>query len=321
MGEDRTSRCAPHLRPMPPPTPRLIALDWGTTSLRARLIDGTGSTLATRSSADGILHVPAGGFPAVLQRVGGDWLAAHRVPVIASGMVGSRQGWVEAPYLPCPAGPAEAAAQLARVPLGGGATLAIVPGLLCRGDDGEADVMRGEETQLWGADLPAGACAVLPGTHSKWAWTGLQGRVETFQTWMTGESFGLLTQHGLLGRLMAPAEGFAADDFDDGVRLGLARPAQLLHTVFAARTAGLTGQRAPQALADFLSGMLIGAEVAGALAQRPVDGVTLIGEGALCLRYARALAQAGVAATNAPDDITARGQWRLARAAGLLETP
>ncbi|HET9822590.1 MAG TPA: 2-dehydro-3-deoxygalactonokinase [Burkholderiaceae bacterium] len=305
---------------MPPAAPRLIALDWGTTSLRARLIDGAGATLSTRSSADGILHVPAGGFPAVLQRVCGDWRAAHGVPLIASGMVGSRQGWAEAPYLPCPAGPTEAAAQLARVPLDGGAWLAIVPGLVCRGDDGQADVMRGEETQLWGADLPAGACAVLPGTHSKWAWTGPQGRIEAFQTWMTGETFGLMTQHGLLGRLMTPGAAFAEADFDDGARLGLARPAQLLHTVFAARTAGLTGERAPAALADFLSGMLIGAEVAGALAQRRVERVTLIGEAALCLRYGRALAQAGVTAETAADDITARGQWRLARAAGLLET-
>jgi 2-dehydro-3-deoxygalactonokinase len=180
--------------------------------------------------------------------------------------------------------------------------------------------MRGEETQLWGADLAPGACAVLPGTHSKWAWIGADGRIARFQTWMTGETFGLMRQHGLLGRLMVDGD-FAATDFDDGVRRGLARPAQLLHSVFAARTAGLTGRRRPEALADFLSGVLIGAEVAGALAQGGVEAVTLIGEPALCERYARALALAGVSTTFAADDVTARGQWRLARAAGLLETP
>jgi hypothetical protein len=87
-----------------------------------------------------------------------------------------------------------------------GATLHIVPGLLCTGPDGQADVMRGEETQLWGADLADGDCCVLPGTHSKWAWTGAGGAVERFQTYMTGELYAVLVQHSILGRLMQPAQ-------------------------------------------------------------------------------------------------------------------
>ena len=117
-------------------------------------------------------------------------------------MVGSRQGWVEAPYVECPAGLSDAAARLVRVTFGDEHRLHIVPGLRCVGDDGQADVMRGEETQLWGADLPAGSCCVLPGTHSKWAWLGEGDRVLGFQTHMTGEVYALLTQHGILGRLM-----------------------------------------------------------------------------------------------------------------------
>ena len=98
--------------------------------------------------------------------------------------------------------PAYIAARLAQVAFGDGHQLHIVPGLCCVGDDGQADVMRGEETQLWGADLPAGSCVVLPGTHSKWAWLGDGERVLGFQTHMTGEVYALLTQHGILGRLM-----------------------------------------------------------------------------------------------------------------------
>ena len=124
-------------------------------------------------------------------------------------MVGSRQGWVEAPYVECPAGLSDAAARLVRVTFGAEHRLHIVPGLRCVGDDGQADVMRGEETQLWGADLPAGSCCVLPGTHSKWAWLGEGDRVLGFQTHMTGEVYALLTQHGILGRLMEFGAPFA----------------------------------------------------------------------------------------------------------------
>ena len=126
-------------------------------------------------------------------------------------MIGSRQGWVEAPYLECPAGPLQAARQLTAMPFGDGHRLHIVPGLRCTGRDGQTDVMRGEETQLWGAALAPGTCCVLPGTHSKWAWLGPDDSVQAFQTWMTGELYALLTQHGILGRLMQFGGAFDAD--------------------------------------------------------------------------------------------------------------
>jgi len=311
--------------------PCLIALDWGTSNLRASLLDSGGAVLDTRSAAAGVMSVPERRFAEALLALCGDWLSAHpHCACIASGMVGSRQGWVEAPYVDCPAGLAEAAAQLVRVAFGDGGrhTLHIVPGLRCVGaDDGQIDVMRGEETQLWGAGLPAGSCCVLPGTHSKWAWIGEAERVLGFQTHMTGELYALLTQHSILGRLMdlsAAAPPSAPAHFDDGVRLGLQQHAHLLHTLFAARTAGLMGQRAAAELPHFLSGLLIGAEVASALDgsggrrdAQATAAVTLLGDGALCDRYARALALAGLAVRQAPLDATARGQWRVATAAGL----
>ena len=299
-------------------SPSLIALDWGTSNLRASLLGGDGAVLDTRSAAAGVMAVPERRFTEALMSLCGDWLAAHpRHACIASGMIGSRQGWVEAPYVECPASLADAAARLVRVVFGDGHTLHVVPGLRCVGSDGQFDVMRGEETQLWGADLPAGSCVVLPGTHSKWAWLGDGDRVVGFQTHMTGEVYALLTQHSILGRLMAFDGDFVPAAFDDGVRLGLQQHAHLLHTLFAARTAGLMGQRAPGELPDFLSGILIGAELASARSGQAAGAVTLLGDGALCDRYARALGLAGVAVQRAARQATTRGQWRVAAAAGL----
>jgi 2-dehydro-3-deoxygalactonokinase len=304
-------------------SPSLIALDWGTSNLRASLLDVDGAVLDTRSAAAGVMTVPERRFAETLLSLCGDWLAAHPgCACIASGMVGSRQGWVEAPYVECPAGLDDAAAKLVRVAFGVGHHLHVVPGLRCVGDDGQADVMRGEETQLWGADLPAGSCVVLPGTHSKWAWLGEGDRVLGFQTHMTGEVYALLTQHGILGRLMALGGAFVPAAFDDGVRLGMQQHAHLLHTLFAARSAGLMGQRAGNELPDFLSGMLIGAEIASArsgsrISSHGAGAVTLLGDGALCDRYARALGLAGIAVQRAAHEATTRGQWRVAVAAGL----
>lgn len=301
----------------------LVALDWGTSNLRASLLDAAGRVVASRHAAAGVMAVADRRFADALTSLCAEWFDAHPgVPVIASGMIGSRQGWVEAPYLNCPAGLREAAAGLARVSFGGAQVLHIVPGLRCTGADGQVDVMRGEETQLWGVDWPAGGACVLPGTHSKWARIDAGGRVRAFQTHMTGEVYAVMTQHSILGRLMAFGGAFASTAFDDGVRLGLQRPAQLLHTMFAARTAGLVGAREAGALPDFLSGMLIGAEIGGARADAPpIEAVTLLGERTLAERYARALALAGIASQPAPDDATTRGQWRVAVAAGLVSGP
>jgi len=298
-------------------TASLIALDWGTSNLRAKLLDAHGRVLDARSTPGGVMAVRDGRFAEALLGLVGDWLQQHGCPLIASGMIGSRQGWREAPYLPCPAGLEQAAASLTRIDLPGGHELSIVPGLRCDGDDGVADVMRGEETQLWGAALPAGSCCVLPGTHAKWAWVGAGGRVDSFQTFMTGELYGLLTQHGILGRLMefghADAQAFAA-----GVRLGLAEHASASHVIFAARTAGLMGTIAPRGLPDHLSGILVGIEIAGATRRGKPQRVTVLGDEALAARYEAALKIAGIASVLAPEDATTQGQWLVARRAGLV---
>lgn len=301
-------------------TPKLLALDWGTSNLRASLMGAGGRLIDRRAAPGGIMAVPERRFEAALRALCGDWLDAHRCAVIASGMIGSRQGWHEAPYLACPATLAQAAGRLATVPLHGGRLLHIVPGLCCVGADGVDDVMRGEETQLWGADLPAGACAVLPGTHAKWVWTGPDGRIDRFQTWLTGELFALWTKHGILSRLMEFGHD-SPPDFERGVRLGLAEHASANHVVFAARTAGLMGRVAPRGLPDYLSGLLIGIEIGAAsrAGQGAAAGpLVLIGDDELCRRYETALAVAGLGSVRAPAEVTTRGQWRVACAAGLV---
>ncbi len=315
-------------------TGALIALDWGTTRLRASLLDAAGRLLESRSSPAGIMSIAEQRFEEALRALCGDWLDGAPCPVVASGMIGSRNGWREAPYVPCPASLHEASGQLTRIDLGGGRSLHIAPGLRCVGADGVDDVMRGEETQVWGARLSAGAGVILPGTHSKWVSIGSEGRIDRFQTWMTGELYGLWTQHGLLGRLMT--FGYRSpDDFAAGVRLGLAEFGNAHHVIFGVRTAGLLGRVAPEGLPDYLSGLLIGIEIGAATqagspfmngdaGRRPGgshEPWLLIGEADLCDRYEAALAIAGWPSARADDHVTLAGQWALARAAGLVEEP
>jgi len=302
----------------------LIAIDWGTTSARAYRLDARGRILHEQSAPLGVQKVEPGKFPQALTALlGGD--PPEGVPMIACGMIGSRQGWIEAPYRDCPADFEGIAAALTPVP---GTRLCIVPGLVCRDADGVPDVMRGEETQIMGAlddeswAQAAPRVVVLPGTHSKWA--RVSGRaIEAFATFMTGELYAVLREHSILGRLAAtgsPGDGTA---LERGVRVSLRESAALPHDLFSARTLALTGALAPEAVADYLSGLLLGAEVAAGrrwLERHAVTGgsVILVGEAALCERYRRALALAGIEATMGPPDAAARGLWRIARHSGMV---
>jgi 2-dehydro-3-deoxygalactonokinase len=241
--------------------------------------------------------------------------------LIACGMIGSRQGWIEAPYRPCPADFDAIAAALTPVP---GTTLSIVPGLICEDDDGIADVMRGEETQILGTLADAGTSTrqvlLLPGTHSKWAIVGAAG-IEAFSTFMTGELYAVLVEHSILGRLSAP--GSDAEAFARGVRHSLRSSAALIHDLFSARTLALTDRLAPSGVGDYLSGLLLGAEIAAArrwLEEMRVAAtrLTLVGAQALADKYRTALAIAGIDADVGAEDAAARGLWRIARHAGML---
>lgn len=313
----------------PPPRAALIGLDWGTSSIRAYLLSATGAVLQQREGDEGILKAAAIGFPAVFDRYVGDWRTLDpRLPVLMCGMVGSRQGWVEVPYLKCPASLADLGAALCTIePAPGIGTLSVVPGL-CMDDGPPAppDVMRGEETQLAGAfDRPdAGGLCVLPGTHSKWARLA-HGRIECFATCMTGELFALLRQHSILGRLMPDEAAHDGAAFAQGLHLALASDANaqgLLHQLFSVRTLGLFGRLAPAALESYLSGLLIGSELASARhgGYLPAPGptqpaVVIVGNHRLASLYHQALSLMGLHSTSARSDAAARGLWRIARAA------
>ena len=230
-----------------------------------------GTVLEERASESGILRVEAGDFAGTLAAAIGDWLAdAPTAPVIASGMIGSRQGWMEVPYATCPAGLPELALGLGRVPGPDGRAVHIVPGALRAASGGEfPDVMRGEETQIMGdlAARPRGAARyVLPGTHSKWAWCE-EGRLVGFATYMTGELYDVLRRHSILGRLMsgdAPDDDAFGQGLDRARRSAGAPPGRLLHDLFSTRTFGLVGTLPGSALASYLSGLLIGGEILAA---------------------------------------------------------
>jgi 2-dehydro-3-deoxygalactonokinase len=297
--------------PQPSHTPDLIVIDWGTTSFRAGLLSGNGTVLERRESDNGILKAASTGFETVLRAEVGGWLGAGRA-IVACGMIGSRQGWREVPYVEG----ATTAVALARgaltFTLADGERVSLLPGV--RMADGIRDVMRGEETQIMGS-LQDGV-AVLPGTHSKWA--EVRGGVITgFASFLTGEFFAALSQHTILGKL---AEGGEHDAFAfaEGVFAGNAASAPT-HDVFAARTRVLSGDMAPSGVSSWLSGFLIGAEIAGAdrVFKAPVnDSIMIIGNAGLTKHYQDALHQLGRATSAGPADAAFAGLHRIARMMG-----
>ena len=301
----------------------LIGLDWGTSSFRAYRIDGAGAVLERKSAPAGIMQIEDGDFERALERQVGPWLDdAPDRPVIACGMIASRQGWVEAPYATCPAGIDDLARALLRHATGRGRAIHFVPGLSYLGEGGVPDVIRGEETQILGAIETGGGerLLVLPGTHSKWA-LAEGGRIVWFATFMTGELFGVLKRHSILGRLMQ-GEEHDPDAFRQGLAYAGEAGSGLLKRLFSARTLGLFDRLPPAGIASYLSGLLIGTEIAEALTwtrERAAQGeVTVIGASDLAERYRQALEERGVAASRAGEDIAAQGLFRIARAGGLI---
>lgn len=275
----------------------------------------------------------ADGFELAFDQACGDWLDAQPdLPVIACGMVGSAQGWREAAYCETPADVANLGKSLQTVISLRGATVHIVPGVIQRSR--LPNVMRGEETQVLGVlqQLPAEAGADLliglPGSHSKWVEV-VDGCITHFDTFMTGEVFAVLSEHSILGRTQQPSSTFEAQAFDRGVQVALSADGELgvLSTVFSARTLGLTGELSPSLQADYLSGLMIGHELAAlAAVQRQrrnnpnLPSIVLIGNGQLCARYSRALDACGFARVTLAEQATERGLWQLARAAGLIDS-
>ena len=283
----------------------MIGVDWGTTSFRAFRIARDGTIRDRRTALRGLLNVPDNRFADTLREEVGPWLAAGEDHVLLSGMIGSRQGWMEAPYLPCPAGAAEVGAGLMAIEFDWG-QVKVVPGLSATDEAGVAEVMRGEETQVFGVlEMMGGSgLACLPGTHSKWVRVE-GGRIVGFTTHMTGEAFGALRGHTILGRMMreGPADGAP---FDAGVKRS-GDPGGLLHHIFGARAEVLAGRLAETDAAAYLSGILIGHEVCSALAGREGVVVHAIGAPELTDLYARAISAHGGFPERHDGEAAARG--------------
>ncbi len=295
---------------------RLIAIDWGTSSLRGALLDPSGQVIEERSDARGILTVPEGGFPAVFESLFGDWMRLEDTRCLISGMAGSKQGWVEAPYCACPAGRVEVGRSILAIDAIPGARIAIVPGLSDT-HDGVPDVMRGEEVQIFGAMELTGlsdGVFVLPGTHNKWA-TVKKGRVASFRTCMTGEFYALLSRHSILARTLDAEAPLDEAAFLDGVTRA-ENGHGLLHNAFGARTLALFGRMPKEELASYLSGLLIGEELRTQSLQAAGE-VVLIGSPVLTQRYTLALRAAGVATRTLGAEATWAGLHALA---GFLAT-
>jgi 2-dehydro-3-deoxygalactonokinase len=262
-----------------------IAVDWGTTNRRGYLVDGSGQCVDEFEDDKGILSVPAGGFPAAVKEIR-DRLGDK--PLLLAGMIGSNRGWVEAPYVSCPAQLDDLVHGIVRP----SDREALVPGI--KDDtDGHADVMRGEEVQLLGA-LAAGlidsdALICHPGTHNKWVIVR-RGRIDGFRTVMTGELFSLLKEHSILSDLLG-GEVAVGEAFCSGVRVGLSDqdlPAEL----FTVRARVLLGKAKREEAASFASGLLIGTDVRIGLSYPTAAQVTVMGRPELTRLYAAAIREA-----------------------------
>ena len=303
-------------------SPALVGLDWGTSSLRAYLIDVGGAVIDDRAEPWGIMQIGDRDFAQACRDITAQWPGAAGTPVIACGMVGSAQGWIEAPYCAAPAGASEIAQSLVGVP---GTNVCIVPGIA---QHDNADVMRGEETQIIGAlslhdGLDADARIVCPGTHSKWV-TISNDRIAGFTTFMTGELYAVLIAHSILGRLarnvVSPVPTDATNDaFLLGVSTARDSRRDTASLLFSARARALLGEIKPEATLEYLSGLLIGGEVREGLATGDAPTV-LLGDGALCARYSATLREFDVAGVRVIEQSAPVGLWRIAAAAGLFRT-
>jgi 2-dehydro-3-deoxygalactonokinase len=281
----------------------MIGVDWGTSNFRAFLLDGEGNIRDRRKAPIGVLHVADGRFAETLRAQVGDWLDRGEDRVLACGAVGSREGWREMPYLPCPIGVPDLARGTVVVPFAG-AQVRLVPGVGYVDAQGVPDTMRSEETQIAGIrrELGEGGLVCLPGTHSKWARLR-DGRIVSYCSHMTGEVYGALRQHTIFARTMCdgPIEWAA---FEQGLtRSG--DPGGWLHHVFGVRALCVNRLLDATAAPWYLSGLLIGHEVRAALP--PGDLVHLVGEPNLSPLYARAITVLGGEARVEDADAAARG--------------
>lgn len=297
----------------------LIALDWGTTSLRGYLLAGGGEIIEKVSSADGILAVADGQFEVALSRLINRFRKKSAgYPIIAAGMITSRQGWLETEYVECPAAAADLAAKMQVLETDKLGRIWFVPGV--KQYRPEPDIMRGEETQLAGLDATGSVTALLPGTHSKWV--ELEGgRVMRFTSYMTGDLYGAVRDHTILKAISG--KEWSENSFHEGVETGytgVQNGKGLLNSLFQTRVKTILGISEAADNQSYLSGLLIGTEIgearrAGYILNQPV---TVLGADRLSELYILALKFCSIHGIAAPSEVAATGLFKIAKTAQLI---
>lgn len=284
----------------------MIIVNWGSSNFRAQRLDANYMTIAERHSGRGASKVEAGLFHDVLVEEVGDWIHDGERRVLMSGMIGSRYGWKEAPYVSLPAGLEEICNGVVAFN-SGELNICIVPGLVGKDASNTAEVMRGEETEIVGCNnLSEHKSIGLPGTHTKWVEMA-GGRIVSFSTYMTGELFHVIRSTTVLARSIS----VPGDDsgFDRGV-MRTKEQGGLLHHLFGVRSMVLTGSLREEAADSYLSGLLIGHEIKDAV--RENAPVHLVGDARLCALYARAIFLYDGASTIEPEGAAMRGLVAIA---------
>lgn len=293
--------------------PVTVLLDWGTTNFRAFLVKSDGSIIDEKEGDRGIQSVAKGEHERVVSEALASWRAEYGpLDILAAGMIGSRNGWIEMPYVPTPAAAADLAAACRTIELPEGDRLTFLPGLTDPTGFPFPDVMRGEETQLVGFGLKRDMIVVLPGTHAKWAEIR-NGRIERFRTFVTGEIYTTLANHSFLSKVATAERDHATAAFAKGVALAqeeCARAGGLLTRLFAVRTGWLAGTTTPDEMKSRLSGLIVGWEFVEARAGgwfKEGDTIAVVGDDDLVEVYERVATAFGLELAPAPADAAIRG--------------
>lgn len=295
-------------------SPKKIIVDWGTTNFRAYLVTNDGNLLDYRKSNHGIQNIKQGQFEDFFYKEVLDWFKKNKkLEVTAFGMVTSKNGWVETPYIPCPVSPNQLVSSIIRKKLRNGANINFLPGVSYQSAYPFTDVMRGEEIQVLGFGIDNDVTMVLPGTHSKWVKIKNQ-RIDNFKTFVTGELYSLISQYSFIGKTDQIEKKISWDTFSHGIEIVKSDPLQanaMLSLLFSGRTGILSGKIVSTEVQDYLSGLLIALEIFQAKQSglyHKGDTIGLITDDTnLCERYQLCSEAFGLRVKVAANDTTLKG--------------
>ena len=271
---------------------------WGTSHLSLYLVNPSTGVVKAKSQGPGISMLGGRSPEEALFEIVDKWIEEQTVSEIyLSGMVGSTLGWVDVPYMECPLDMSDISPHVVRF-IARDIPIVIIPGLACQNLLGHNDVIRGEETELLGWFSTAStqqlksSLICIPGTHTKWIKIE-NGKIDSFLTSVVGEMYQIISANGVLakphfGKTVQSSNAFmlALDNISK-------RPSNLMNLLFTTRANAVRGEFSPEDSTDYLSGLLIGADIQAAtdcFGREPFsEGIPLIGSNYLVDRYSQAL--------------------------------